>query len=763
MHRTVTYPEGFRRRFMLQVLMPLAIVLIVTYSTAGFLLFWATNSSNEVAAAQQKQFIHNTSEHSMHELELQLNSIVHWDNLKLHVYRQPLDIDWLDQNFAQWLYKMFKHQQVYLFDANNQPLYISEHGFHSNELKLQQQITDILPLLNALRQREQTAYLTKKTGVDINGEEGQVTHQITDLVLLSGRPAQVSVSVVGYPDTRNVAELPKPIMAVSIKFLSDLFLTRMLESTMFPELTLSDDNPHTSGRQSYLLTDSKQNPVSYLTWQASTPGSKLLQFVGPLTLTVFVVVLAILAFMVRSLWISAMKLSSSMLELRASEAHAKYLAFHDTLTGLPNRALFDDRIDQSLAHVARHGGYSALLALDLDRFKAVNDTLGHSAGDILIREVAERLSSLIRSTDTVARSGGDEFVLIQNDIVRIEDVEVLCRRIIQAVTQPFNIFGHEVYVGVSIGVGLAPIDSMDAAELMRKADIALYAAKNEGRGRFRYFNQSMDDVLQHRQDIAVELRAALQTGDGLRLFYQPEVDVSDQRILGLEALLRWEHPTRGLIMPDEFIPIAEETGLIVQLGEWVLNEACRAVQYWPDVFLAVNISPIQFNSADFVQRVIDIAAQNHCPPERIELEITENVLLRDDSNSRNILRALRCAGFRIALDDFGTGYSSLNYLTMFPIDKIKIDRSFTKNLGIVSNSEAIVESLVRLGRAMGLTVTAEGVETSGQMRALSDAGCHELQGYLFSRAVSSDGVDKLLQDKPLENKSSQSISLPIIL
>lgn len=387
----------------------------------------------------------------------------------------------------------------------------------------------------------------------------------------------------------------------------------------------------------------------------------------------------------------------------------------------------------------------ALLLIDLDRFKTINDTHGHHAGDELIIAVAQRLSRIVRASDTVGRIGGDEFIVVMPDVDNIGQVHSLAQRIIDELSEPFTLFGSDVWSGASIGLALAPKDGVDRLELMRKADIALYEAKSGGRGTYRQFERAMDESVRTRQTIAADLRTALHTHQGLEVWYQPLMDIGGQQMVGIEALLRWHHPARGLIAPGEFIAIAEETGLIIPLGEWVLAEASVTQQRFPELLVAVNVSPVQFRSTGFVERVMAIVSQNGGDPKRLELEITEGVLIEDEREARAIIVELRDAGFRIALDDFGTGYSSLNYLSNFPVDKIKIDRSFTQSLGVAENSVAIVESVVKLGHAMGLMVTAEGVETPGQMSALADAGCNQLQGYLFSQAVPADQLAALMK------------------
>ncbi|PVE21847.1 hypothetical protein DC522_24340 [Microvirga sp. KLBC 81] len=357
----------------------------------------------------------------------------------------------------------------------------------------------------------------------------------------------------------------------------------------------------------------------------------------------------------------------------------------------------------------------------------------------------------MRASDTFARLGGDQFAIVQVGIAGEPDVEALCARILETVRRPFNLLGHEVFLGASIGIALAPEAGDERADLLRKADIALYRAKGEGRNCYRYFTPSLDETVQLRSRLEEDLRTALADGEGLQVFYQPEVASAGQPVIGLEALVRWQHPTRGLISPEQFIPIAEETGLIMPLGEWVLRQACIVSRRWPELLMAVNLSPVQVRSSGFAERVIEIVRECGADPRRIEFEITEGTLLDNGEFTGKVLQSLREAGFRIALDDFGTGYSSLNYLRQFEIDKIKIDRSFVQPLG----------------RALGLTVTAEGVETEEQKRLIAAMGASEMQGFLFSQAVPEDWDAGLLsrlnaRAKPNEARSAlTTLALPM--
>jgi diguanylate cyclase (GGDEF)-like protein/PAS domain S-box-containing protein len=413
---------------------------------------------------------------------------------------------------------------------------------------------------------------------------------------------------------------------------------------------------------------------------------------------------------------------------------AEYLAMHDALTRLPNRVLLLERLDQAIASVSRRRDMAALLLLDLDRFKDVNDTLGHPSGDLVLKEVAARLSACVREVDTVARIGGDEFAIVQVGINDASEAQQLSRRLLELFQTPLELDGHEALVTASIGVALIPTDASVPSKLLQLADIALYRAKEEGRDATRFFEPEMDARLQRRKAIERELRLAL-TRDQLELFYQPKISLLTDELAGVEALVRWRHPERGLVPPVEFIGIAEETGLILQLGEWVLRTATYQASRWEDLQVSVNISPAQFRQPDLVQVVHSALRDSGLAPDRLELEITESVLIQQPDAAAKLLDDLKKLGVRVAMDDFGTGYSSLSYLQRFQFDKIKVDRSFIGAIGIEPSAAAIVRAVINLASSLGMLTCAEGVETDAQLAALRDEGCSEVQGYLFGKPM----------------------------
>jgi diguanylate cyclase (GGDEF)-like protein/PAS domain S-box-containing protein len=432
-------------------------------------------------------------------------------------------------------------------------------------------------------------------------------------------------------------------------------------------------------------------------------------------------------------------------ERKRAEARLAFLAQHDGLTGLPNRNLLRQQMDEILVHTRRSSEKVAVLVLGLDNFKAVNDTLGHGIGDKLLRGVAKRLRSSLREEDTLARLNSDEFAIIQSGLMRPEDAVLLCKRLLNAIGDPYLLDGHSVVIGATIGIAMAPGDGDDSEKLLKNADMALSRAKTESRGTFSFFESGMDARAQSRRKTEIDLRDAIQN-DVLRPYYQPLIDLSSGRITGLEALVRWPHPERGMISPAEFIPVAEETGLINGIGGLMLRRACMDAAIWPDdVRVAVNLSPAQFRTGNLLSVVMDALKQSGLPAKRLELEITETLLLEKSSQVLATLHALRALGVRICMDDFGTGYSSLSYLRSFPFDKIKIDRSFVSDLAANPDAQAIIRSIVSLGKGLGVTITAEGVETEAELSCLRAEGCHEGQGFLFSRARPNAEIVVLLR------------------
>ncbi|HEY3891619.1 MAG TPA: EAL domain-containing protein [Bradyrhizobium sp.] len=434
-------------------------------------------------------------------------------------------------------------------------------------------------------------------------------------------------------------------------------------------------------------------------------------------------------------------------ERRRAEKQIAHLAHYDALTDLPNRVLFREQLEKELERT-RRGERLAMLYIDIDEFKSVNDSLGHPVGDELLKAVASRLQGCIRESDFVARLGGDEFAIVQTGVRQPNDVMELVKRIYEAIRRPYECLGHHVTTDASIGIALAPNDGTDLDQLLKSADLAMYGAKSDGRRTYRFFEPEMDARVKARRTLELNMRQAM-VDRAFELHYQPVVNLRSGEIAGCEALLRWRHPVRGMISPAEFIPIAEETGLICEIGDWVLATACAEAANWPPaVRLAVNVSPVQFRSHAFALKVAEVLAATGLPASQLELEITEAVLIRDDDTALTLLEQLRALGVRIALDDFGTGYSSLSYLRRFPFDKIKIDRCFVDDITDAGGSSAIVQAVINIANAQNMTTTAEGIETEPQREMLRELGCTEMQGFLFSRPRPVAEIRTMLSSGP---------------
>jgi len=437
------------------------------------------------------------------------------------------------------------------------------------------------------------------------------------------------------------------------------------------------------------------------------------------------------------------------LRLEAANAQLQHQATHDALTGLPNRVLYMDRLEREIAHAGRDAHRFAVLLLDLDRFKLVNDTLGHAAGDLLLSGVARRLSGTLRAVDSVARTGGDEFLVLIADTRDQRELGALAAKIGAALCQPFFVNGSEVHTSVSIGISVYPEDGETVDDLVAHADEAMYFAKQHGRNSFQFFNKAMSVFSQARLDLENDLRRALSLNQ-MEVHYQPKSDVATGRISSVEALLRWHHPTRGLVSPAEFIPLAEESGLILSIGEWVLRECCRQAREWqrkgiPFLRIAVNVSPVQFKQSNFLHAVQSALVDFDLMPQYLEIELTETTVMGNAEDSVQILEALSRLGVVVSIDDFGTGYSSMSYLRKFPIDKLKIDRSFISELTTNAADASIVQAIISLAHSLRLKVVAEGVETTEQLQRLRELGCDQYQGFLRSAALPANQVEKSIR------------------
>jgi diguanylate cyclase (GGDEF)-like protein len=716
--------DSVKQTFIGRVLVPTAATVLLLTLIVFAALSFSTVRADEIAGARQSRLFKLVLQQTTAEISNDQEASTVWDDAVLQVRKKPLDMAWLDANLGIWFHTYYHHDENYILNPANSPVYAARAGVREDARAFGPVSTETLKLAASLRHRLLREGEAAKSGIG-------------ETVMIGERPAYISVKPI-ISESGKIKQVPgSEYLHVSVRYLDRSYLADLSRKYWFNDAHFQHSRPNDDAFTSIPLMSSSGSTLGYVAWRPFRPGTRIAASMTPILAG------SLALFALLSIWL-ILRIRRETLQLQASEAQSHHLAFHDVLTGLPNRALFNDRLEMALSR-ARRGHKMALLLLDLDRFKHVNDTLGHLAGDELIREVAHRLTRLIREQDTVARLGGDEFGILLTDIRSDENVRTLCLRILEAVRDPFEIAGSLAHVGVSIGVVHAPAAGTERVDLLRKADIALYRVKDEGRFDYRFFSEDMDEQVKLRGAIEGDLRSALASGTGLQVHYQPQIAGNGSRdIIGLEALIRWKHPTRGLMTPDQFIGVAEESGLIRELGEWVLRQACKTSARWPHLNIAVNVSPIQFRGTGFANRVIEIVNECGAKPSNIQLEITESVLIDEDETVILSLRKLRAAGVKIALDDFGTGYSALRHLRRFEVDKIKIDQSFVQHLGQTEDSAAIVSAVVTLGHAMGLVVTAEGVETIDQQTFLRTLGCNEMQGHLYSPAVSENELPKLL-------------------
>jgi diguanylate cyclase (GGDEF)-like protein len=753
----VSRKEGPRRRFIAFVALP-AVGFAAALVLFGLWSLWITaERSDQAARARQLREVRLAIGATLDELAQSQAGVAIWDPAVAEVSKARPDLDWLDQNVGTWLNYVFNHELDLIIDGRGRPVYAMENGARVRPETFTRVDAGLRPLIAAVRgvstgpANPHERLPNQRPNPDSTVRTSPTAVHATDLIYFRGKVAIASVMRMVPDSHRSKVEAGSAPLLISIRYLDtslmhDLQRERGIAGARITKAPVDG----AFGEYSVTLSSSRGQRVGFFTWRPQMSGGAILGSVLPTSGVALAALLALLAALVANIGslmsrdaISIGVLKEARLELQAKEAQAQYLANHDSLTALPNRASFSKFVEEAIAGLAA-GRLLGVMLIDLDRFKNVNDTLGHLAGDRLIQAVAERLVARVGVNNVVARLGGDEFAVCLKDLSGTEQLADFAEVALAELRQPFEIMGSDVRVGGSIGIAVCSAPGADKTELLRKADIAMYQAKERGRDDYRFFSPEMDESIACRRVIEGDLRAALRSGDELFVVYQPKLDASGSRIVGLEALVRWRHPTRGELAPDAFIQVAEDCGLIDQVGEWVLAEACRVARHWPGLSVAVNISPVQFRSAGVAQSIRSIVLGAGIEPRQIELEVTERILLEDNDLVRTALGELRSAGFRIALDDFGTGYSSLSYLKKFKVDSIKIDKSFVKRLGQDPEAIAIVQAVIALGHAMALSVTAEGVETEEQGCLLQIAGCNELQGFLFSKALIESELRTLL-------------------
>ncbi|WP_196260047.1 putative bifunctional diguanylate cyclase/phosphodiesterase [Pelagibacterium limicola] len=726
--------------FAQRVALPALTSVALLAALVGMLLIWAGREADEVSVARQTALANVVVGKLRETIAHDQESVTVWDDAVLRVQEEDAT-EWIEYNLGRWMHTYFGHDGAYVLDPADHLIYQYSVDESASYLDTERRAA---PLVADLRQR-------LREGDDTGLSDRILSQGASDITVVSGRPALVSVKPI-VSDTGDIEQVTgAEYLHIAVRFLDGDFLDTLAGDYLFEAVRFGWDEPVSDSDVALPLRANAGEPVGYLIWKPYRPGAEVIAKVGPVATVVAAAVFSLILGLLFVLNLRSRKLAER-------DARMRHLAHHDPLTDLPNRALFDERLETALKERSP-GSAVAVLYLDLDHFKQVNDTLGHPIGDAVIVEFTARLGTLIGPGDTLARLGGDEFTIVMPALATEEAVTYLSDRIIDAVRHPFNIEGQQVFVGVTIGIALAPRDGQTRTDLCRKADIALYHAKGAGRGRYAIFGPEMDAMLQARREMERDLRLALQSNDQLEVHYQPLVSAASQKMIGVEALLRWRHPISGWLPPDQFIPIAEESGLIEAVGDFVLREVCKAARRWPNLSIAMNVSAIELRNPAFAAKVAARVLEAGVDPGRLELELTESALTDVHGIADQNIRALRTLGVRIALDDFGTGFSSLSRLQTLELDRIKIDRSFIDGVGRTNGDEAIVHAIVEMARARGLKTTAEGVETLEQSSKLMVIGCDELQGFLYSRAVPASGIDALLAEGPARDAKASGVEL----
>ena len=714
----------------LSLVVPIGAIVVVAIVCVVIAVLTSAKRADEVSAGREQSLLETAIAGKGTRLVRELESGAATERATSRI-RNTYDSQWVARR-AQWLIDFYNDDIVAVVDSNDRITYsLFRAPADAAVVDLDAQIA---PTLDLLRGRldavpEHTVAVMAKQDPAKPGRSTALIQRFMD------RPAIVGAVAVG-TETDLVAGNAHAPVVVAVRYIDAAMLKEIGERLQLTNLRKIDDPAPPAGEHAIEFADAQGRAVARFAWQPTRPGGKILGSVLP-----FIAVALGGFILLVGLVLRYMRRSAE--EIRAGESQLRHLALHDPVCGLPNRIYFGERLETVINDVRAGGETAAVFYIDLDHFKDVNDTLGHHIGDELILNVTQRLSHIMRGEDLVARLGGDEFAIITHCASDSYSLQAIAGRIIAAVCAPYMISGHNIIIGASIGIAVIDRRARDAADILRYADMALYRAKNEGRNRACIYDAAMDADLSNRKLLEGDLLYAIKN-DGLAAAYQPIMNSSGEKVIGVEALARWNHPTIGQIPPSQFIPIAEHSGLIIDLGEWMLRRACLDGRAWPNLTIAVNVSPLQFRRSDFVEVVERILAETDFNANRLELELTESTLLGNLDTAELSMLRLKAIGVRFALDDFGTGYSSLLYLRRFPFDKLKIDSSFVRSIEKAPDAAAIVHAVVSLGRGLGMKVTAEGVETAEQHLFLRAAGVHSMQGYRFGKPGTASEINTRL-------------------
>lgn len=721
-----------------RLIVPISALLAGLATLLIIILLYSANSMNQSAVQAQRALINNAFTLRLVQSLSELRSVAWWDEMVVKSRSDGFDQEWLDVEVGVFVTTSYKHDRILILDEQNNPVY----GFGADARldKATQQLYARLvrPLAEQIRGgRNISPRIADASFTESLTEDSKLTNRSygrgAAALLTHGEKPVFAAAMEITPSLSNSLLAHRPRILVSVTDLSPALLKDIGRSVLISDL--SYDSSGAEGANSYRIRSDNNQPMGTLNWTPQKPGAGLVGDILPILLIVLAAVIICIGALFH-------RLLGSARELARREAEAQYLANHDALTGLPNRRRLAARLDELREGNVAEKRSVSVACIDLDRFKDINDTLGHQAGDELIKAVARRIESRMSPGDMVARLGGDELAVIRLH-QHVNEGERLSQMILGGFEEPFSVLGHEIETRASLGVTSATLDR-NFDDIMREADIALYEAKAIGRGRAEHFIAPMAAKLEWRHAIEISLRRAIANRE-LTLNYQPIIEAATGRITSVEALVRWFSPTHGNVSPEIFVGIAEETGMMAALGHFIIEQAIEDSRRWPHLTTAINISPAQLRSATIVGELVKAAERFGVSPTKITIEITETLLMANDARTLKLLHQLKEHGFSLALDDFGTGYSSLAYIRDFPFDRLKIDRRFIKDVDKDPQAMAIVEGVVNFGRILGHEIIAEGIETEQEMQAMQRAGCTHLQGFAFSKPLSADHVEALSQ------------------
>ncbi len=734
------------------ILFPVAGIVLLAILLTGILISWTFRSADQSALENESALIGGSLSLQLDLLAKEQENVAVSDAAYFNLKSPTPDRRWLHVNIGKRLFQNYDHDHTLIVTEDRSAIYVSAAGEMASQIEDKAFLEAILPLVARTRAKFINSFERLPSGnFSFKNPHVGLAHSIheTGYATIDGRPALVSVTAIAPELLEVTRSRHAPAVLVSAKVLTKERLEKLSGMVGVAGMRLAEPGEENGQQGRIGLRAATSAIAGSLTWSAKRPGSEIMTQLAPALLFLSLVIVVITSSVL-------FYIQQNTRRLAESEARAQHAAKHDGLTGLANRDYFADRFQLLLSEWSDGSHNLGVIYIDLDHFKDINDTLGHGAGDDVIREAARRLRVLVPEDAHLARISGDEFAVLVPECRGREDLEVLLRQIQDRFAKPIFAADNHLYVSLSLGAALAPEDGLSMGELLRKADIALYAAKSNGRGRWAFFDLVMEEQVRARENLARELRQAID-GDELTLVYQPQTSITGRKVLAVEALVRWVHPTRGPLNPAAFIPLAEETGLINDLGMWVLKRACQDAARWPHLKLSVNVSPIQFRHPQFIERLSSILAMTGFDPHRLEIEVTESVFSNKDKTVLETLQEVHRKGVRVALDDFGAGYSSLSYLRQFPFDTLKIDRGFIAGLETSPHATAILGTIINLGEALGMSVVAEGIETEQQAAFLRLTKCDRLQGYYLSRPVPADSIaDVELRLAQLENLPSAS-------